>query len=182
MKREALTAEVVRQLLDYDPSTGVFRWKARGPEWFPTPRRVNSWNGRHAGQIAAYQSPRGYQHIQIFKVRHAAHRLAWLFAHGAWPKGEIDHINHVRNDNRIGNLRDVPSGGNQRNRRLRCNNTSGHAGITKPKGCRKWLVRIGSGVEQRRHIGYFETLEEAIAARQCAMQQHGYHENHGKRS
>jgi len=101
----ALTVERVRELLAYDPSTGVFTWRHS--------RRGQSPAGRVAG--GAWGSG-GYIGICVDGNRCLAHRLAWFYVHGEWPKHQIDHINGARSDNRIANLRDVPATTNQQNR------------------------------------------------------------------
>lgn len=100
----ALTANRVRELLDYDAATGQFTWLV-------TASRVAT-----AGSRAGSMDRNGYIRISLDGRRYLAHRLAWLMTHGEWPRGQIDHINGVRNDNRIANLRDVSACENQQNR------------------------------------------------------------------
>ncbi len=107
-----------------------------------------------------------------------AHRVAWVVYYGKWPKGQIDHINGDRADNRIGNLRDVNSSKNSRNSKMKSNNTSGHNGIYWYERYGKWQVSGGAD-GRKKHIGYFEDLEDAIAARAEFNRQNGYSERHG---
>ncbi len=98
-----LTQERMRQLLDYNPETGDFTWlKCTG-------RRVVH------GERAGWPDDRGYIKIGIDGRKYFAHRLVWLHVFGRWPTAVIDHINHVRHDNRIANLRDVSIIDNCRN-------------------------------------------------------------------
>jgi hypothetical protein len=94
--------------LEYDPETGVFIWSPRpGDKW---------WNAQFPGEVAGTMDSGGYRRIGIDGKYYGAARLAWLYVHGEWPKNEIDHINRVRDDDRIVNLRDVTHTGNQNNR------------------------------------------------------------------
>lgn len=90
-----LSAESLREVLDYCPDSGEFTWKV--------------YRGRCAkvGSKAGTLKPTGYVAIILFGKWYGAHRLAWLHVHGAWPNGDIDHINGCPSDNRIANLRDV---------------------------------------------------------------------------
>lgn len=103
-----LTAERVREILDYDPLTGVFRWAIR-----TSPAAAA---GDVAGSLYA-----GYRRIRIAGRAYLAHRLAWLHVHGEWPAGEVDHRNGNPGDNRIGNLRVVTPQENKHNIHVRPN-------------------------------------------------------------
>src|SRR5689334_22074801 len=99
--------ELLRKLLDYDPETGLFRWKARSPAMFDgNATRCNRWNGRLAGKEAGNVRGDGYRSIDVGNIKYLAHRLAWALHHGEEPI-EIDHINGDRGDNRYANLREV---------------------------------------------------------------------------
>jgi hypothetical protein len=101
-EKRPLTAEVLRTLVHYDPETGLFKWKTQ------------SWP-RNPGPIEQ-KTPKGYTRFSVLNKRYMAHRLAWLYVTGAWPRGQIDHINGDRSDNRWANLRDVTPSENARNR------------------------------------------------------------------
>ena len=101
-----LTAEKLRERLDYDPETGVFTWRVK-------PRQKSIIG--HAGHL----SKTGYVYISVQKKSYPAHRLAWLYTYGCWPHKEIDHINRVRSDNRIANLREATRAENCANRKKR---------------------------------------------------------------
>lgn len=143
-----LTADRLRDLLDYNSETGIFRWKVR------VARRVR------VGDIAG-SADNGYREIRIDYTAYRAHRLAWLYAHGVWPK-EIDHINGVMDDNRLLNLRDATKSENQQNqRRAQSNNKTGLLGVSLRRG--KFQAQImASG--KNLHLGYFATAELAHAA------------------
>jgi hypothetical protein len=98
-KAQAPTRSEAEELLDYDRATGVFTWKVS--------RGLAS-----AGRLAGWVNECGYRVIFINSKGYKAHRLAWLFVHGAWPVYTINHINGMKDDNRICNLEDIPLGEN----------------------------------------------------------------------
>lgn len=138
-----LTQERLKELLDYDPETGVFVWK------------VGKGSRAQAGQRAGCGDGKGYTQIKIDKKLYLAHRLVWFYAHGRWPKEEIDHINRVKNDNRIDNLREVTHQQQQFNK--------GAKGYYWSKWAKKWMARIKLNGKMK-YIGYYDTEEEASAA------------------
>lgn len=166
--RELPTPNQIRQLLHYEPDTGRFFWVERGPEWFThcTPGhedRIRSawnaaWSGKEAGLINGY----GYRQINIQRRHIGGHRIAWCYVYGAWPNGQIDHINGVREDNRIANLRDVSHDANQRNMRLGRHNTSGVSGVHLCKITGRWRAEVRA-FGTRHRLGRFPTLEGAQA-------------------
>lgn len=142
-----LTAEEARKLLDYDPATGFFRW------------RVDCRRAR-SGTIAGCNHSKGYIKIRSQGRVYLAHRLAWLITHGVMPKGEIDHINGLKNDNRIANLRDVSRRQNAQN--LEHHRSGRLAGALKCTNG-KWVARaIFDG--KLCHLGTFESEVEAHRA------------------
>ena len=155
VSRPELTAEQLRSILHYSPETGIFTWKVR------------TSNGVKAGDVAGCSSGGGYLRITVLSRLYQAHRLAWLYVYGEWPKGQIDHINRIRTDNRIANLREVSHKQNLQNAGKYSHNTSGHSGVVWNKRASKWLARIAHNQKQI-HLGCFNTIEEAIAARKAA--------------
>lgn len=96
------------------------------------------------------------------------------------PQEQIDHINHIRTDNRIVNLRKASNTENSRNASIGSNNTSGAVGVWFEKRRNAWVAEIK--VDRRKiHIGQFDTFDAAVAARKAAEVEFGFHENHGKR-
>ena len=124
----SLTRERLRELLEYDPVSGVFIWTVG--------RRGTAKKGTIAGRV----NSKGYREISIDGRRYKAHRLAWLHEHGYWPKHQIDHINRGRDDNRILNLRDVVQSVNLANTGPQKNNTSGVKYVHKSGN--RWVVSI----------------------------------------
>jgi hypothetical protein len=172
MIRDFPSAVYIRGLLNYAPETGEFVWRWRNdvPQW---------WNTRYAGKVAGKDNGRGYWTITIGHRSHKSHRLAWLVMTGELPSGHIDHINGVRNDNRFANLRDVSRTENNRNVALRIDNISGCVGVCWVKREGQWVAQIA--VNRRNiHLGYFDCLEGAIAARKAAEITYGFHPNHGR--
>ena len=152
MAKSDLTAARLRELLRYDPETGDFF-------------RLVALRGGKLGVVPRTTSGNGYIYISVDGGKYLAHRLAWFWAHGEWPAEDIDHINCVRSDNRLANLRSVPRFVNNQNRSsVRSDNKySGIAGVSWHKHCAKWRARITlHGVETQ--IGVYPTKEEASAA------------------
>jgi len=162
-----IAVDALRRALAYNPDTGAFTWLPRPDE----PR----WSGRWAGTVAGSYNTGGYVQIKFEGRLHSAHRLAWAFTHKEWPAGHIDHINGVRDDNRMVNLRLTDRTGNNRNACLRRDSTSGCQGVHWYVRTRRWRAQIGF-----QHLGYFNTKESAIAARKAAEREQGYHANHGR--
>lgn len=136
------------------------------------------WNSRFAGKEAlASLDANGYKTGNLFYRRTKAHRAIWAMAYGKWPDGEIDHINGHKSDNRLDNLRVVTHLANGRNLKLKKNNQSGYCGVwQRPSG--RWAALISLNGKTKT-LGTFDTIEEAIAARQKANAEHGFHANHG---
>lgn len=151
----------LNSLLDYDPETGIFVWK-----------KTLSIRAM-AGSIAGSSAKNGYRKTSIRGREHYLHRLAWAMSHGAWPIGQIDHVNGVRSDNRICNLREASPSQNVMNSKTRRDNLSGVKGVYWVACRNKWSCRItrdGNTV----FLGYFHTIEDARIARdQAAAIYHG---------
>ena len=155
------TIERVLELLTYNPETGELKWKVDrhgGPGNKLIP----------AGTIAGcFCKGNGYMHVNIDLMPHCSHRVAWAIAYGMWPTHQIDHINMDRTDNRLCNLREATNAQNSHNRKAQSNNKStGVKGVSKITWSTKdgertgFVARLGT-----KHIGLFNTLEEATSAR-----------------
>ena len=153
MARADLTAARLRELLEYDPETGVFRW------------RVSRGGSAKAGNIAGTsRNTSGRWFIVIDDATYALHRLAFLYMTGAHPKFVIDHIDGDPSNNRWANLRDVTLRVNSENRRKKhSNNTSGYLGVSLDKRRGTWGAFIKVGGKLKR-LGSYKTPEEASAA------------------
>ncbi len=161
-----LTHKKLKSLLLYNPETGLFTWLINV-------RRVK------VGDIAGYMDDDGYIRIAINHKRHRAHRLAFLYINGEFPKKHTDHINHIRDDNRWINLRDATDSENQKNASLRKDNISGIPGVTPHKQSGKWQSRVKLDGKLK-HLGLFDDKFEAICSRKSADHKYGFHENHGR--
>ena len=156
----------LRAILSYDPVSGSFTWLEREP----TSERVRSWNSRYAGKRAEHDGPHGYQQINISKRSYYAHRLAFLYMTGAFPQKDVDHKNLNKADNRWENLREATKSQNQWNRAPNRKNKCGLKGVyLYHNGRFKAQASIGG---KNRHIGYFDTAEEAHSAYRQAVAEH----------
>jgi hypothetical protein len=147
--RKTLTQEYLKTILNYNPETGVFTWN----------QKTCQASRIQPGDIAGCTNTR-YQYIEItiHRVSYKAHRLAWLYVYGTWPKKHLDHINGNRIDNRLLNLRESTSRENQQNR---IEHRNGHlVGSSFRKDIKKWQSTIVIN-KKKRHLGFFNTKEEA---------------------
>jgi hypothetical protein len=161
-----ITQSFLKEVLDYDPDTGVFHWRHRED----VPRE---WNTRHAGKVAGTVLPTGYRSIIINNEPYLGHRLAWFYMAGEWPPHQVDHINRIRGDDRFANLRLATSSENKRNRPADSDSISGVKGVHWHKPSQRWHVRVC--LRGREHsFGYFKTVEEAAeVARMAQAKLHG---------
>ena len=174
-----MDAITIRELIAYDPETGVLTWLERGPKWFAEGWDSYGWNKRYAGKPALHaKNKSGYGTGMVLSERYLSHRVAWLHFYGCWPKGQIDHLNHDRADNRIHNIRDVAAVDNCRNSTRRRDNASGASGVSWHKATGKWIANIRHAGKQK-HLGIFDNFGEACAVRKRAEYSYGYHQNHG---
>ena len=152
-----LDVELVRSLLNYDQETGIFTW------------RVTRSGSAHVGDVAGHLTPFGYIHMRIAGYRVYAHRLAWFYVYGEWPKDEIDHIDQDKAHNAISNLREADNSQNHANVSMYANNSSGI------KGVRKYWKRFRATIGVKGtiiHLGTFDTPEEARTAYINAAKKH----------
>jgi hypothetical protein len=176
--------EVLRQLLDYDPATGVLTWRTRALCWFQDGKqtRVHNaaiWNGKNAGKQAFITMlPSGHRYAGVFGQKLLAHRVIWKMVTGDEPD-TVDHVNGDASDNRWQNLRNVSQRVNSCNCKLSKNNTSGVNGVSWDERRQNWCVSVNVNY-RKLHVGAFDTLEAATAARKQAEREHGFHENHGR--
>lgn len=143
--------------------------------------RTNRSSRARAGDVAGtVNKDSGYRKISLDGKKYLAHRLVFLYVTGSWPKEQLDHIDGDRSNNRFENLHAVSHKENLRNQGIYCSNTSGHVGVHWNKKCNKWQAYIKVNGKML-HLGLFENLEDAIAARKAAEREHGFHPSHGTR-
>lgn len=163
MTKTIIAPSDLHNILNYDPVTGAFFWKAR----------------RSGAAALNSQHTEGYLYGGIMGRKYFAHRVAWAMTHGAWPADQIDHINGDRRDNRAINLRAVRPIENNRNRKLPSNSSTGVIGVFWSNAKGKWRAKItdnGRAV----HLGYFVDFASAVAARAAAEASLMFHQNHGR--
>ena len=146
-----LTIEQLKEVLEYNHDTGLFIWLK--PNNGPRAKVGDVAGGKRSGYIA----------IKIKGKAYSAHRLAHLYMTGNFPENNIDHINHIKDDNRWTNLRDATSSQNQANQVNPKNNTSGYKGVSWHKSTKKWLAKIGY-MNKDIYIGIYTTPQEAAEA------------------
>lgn len=152
MRKESITQAELKELLDYDPETGIFKWKVDRPYVVK------------AGDIAGSINGKGYVTIQIRPKTYQAHRLAWLYMTGKWPEAHMDHVNGNRADNGWLNLRQATPAENMQNKCVYANNKSGYPGVSYRDDMKKFEAYIRVAGKHRR-IGWYRTFEEACEAR-----------------
>jgi len=163
--RDHLTAEYVRERLDYELETGVLRWKSHPL----LPKQVNSLR---AGKVAGTLNKKnGYLVLGIDGESYLAHRIAWLIVTGNWPTTGIDHDDRNKTNNRFTNLRQADQSPNMANRPKQRNNKSGYKGVSFHQDTQRWYACI---MVNKRTIGLgrFSTPEEAAAAYNNAASAH----------
>lgn len=154
-----LTQDRLKELLHYDPDTGVWRWRVSRGRVIP---------GEKAGRTDA----NGYVGIRVERELYYAHRLAWVYMTGEWPLNQIDHINMDRADNRWCNLRAATVSQQRMNRRRQTNNRSGHKGVYWHKAAQKWVAEVNAD-GKKHYLGLFECPE--LAALVCSEHTAKYH-------
>jgi hypothetical protein len=145
------TQERVIELFFYNQDTGVFT------------RRAKVSGAKGVGAVVGTSSNKGYLTVNIDGKSFKLHRIAWLYVYGSMPLLDIDHINGVRDDNRIANLREASRSDNSQNRATNKNNKSGFPGVCWDATESAWKAYIGHGGKPR-FIGYYKTPELASSA------------------
>ena len=165
-----LSPEELKSIIEYNPETGEMTWRIREPSSFSCGKQSAEhncaiWNGRIAGTPAlSFVNNNGYLSGSACGRSYKAHRVAWAIYYGEWPKGDIDHVNRVRTDNRISNLRSATRSENLRNTGILDRNTSGVTGVSWAAERGQWNAKIGHRRKQI-NLGYFAQKKDAVQAR-----------------
>ena len=157
--------EDLLEVIKYDPSTGIFKY-------------IKNIKRKKAGSIANTKHSSGYIQIGLYGEIYLAHRLACFYMTKEWPEDQMDHINHIRNDNRWCNLREATNITNHMNRPMQANNKSGFTGVYFSNTYEKWIAEIKI-LGKKSFLGRYDKLEDAISARMNGNLKHGFHKNHG---
>lgn len=158
-KQEKLTQKRLKELLHYDPETGVFRWK----KYY----LINK--GKY--EVGSISKQDGYCRIHIKGKTYLAQRLAWLYVYGYFPENELDHKDQIKHHNWISNLKEASRSCNMRNTKNQINNTSGVKGVSPYKNSKKisWMVSITISTKQK-YLGLYKSFDEAVCVRLAAEQ------------
>lgn len=147
-----LNQSILKEYLEYDADSGHFY------------NKVSRSSNSKIGDIAGSTNKLGYVVINLLGKRYLAHRLAWLYVYGCWPDNEIDHIDRVKSNNSIYNLRDVSRSINGRNTPVRSHSQIGHKNIKYDKRDRMFSVCLTINGSQR-SFGRFNNLTDALYKR-----------------
>jgi hypothetical protein len=152
-----ITQARLKELLHYDLDTGIFRWK------------IYRNGSAKQGKIAGTKSKLNYLQININDHTYLGHRLAWLYVYGYFPEHGIDHINRIKTDNRIKNLREVSNQCNIRNAKIYTTNKTGIKGVHWYKRTNQWCSMI-MNKGKNYNLGLFNNFDNAVCARLAAEQ------------
>ena len=148
-----MTQDELKQILSYCPITGHFTWLS------PRANRVKI--GDRAGCINKLD---GYRQLVVNSKKYKEHRLVWFYVYGIFPTNTIDHINGIRDDNRLVNLREATLQQQNQNLTIRNDNSSGFTGVYWSKAASKWQAYIDID-GKRHHLGLFENKQDAYESR-----------------
>lgn len=153
-KMKALDPELIRSLFDYDPITGILKWKTYR-------------SGINSDRIVSSQDSRGYIVVKIDGSTYKAHRVIWAHYYGVWPVEEIDHQNFNHSDNSILNLKERTRAQNMMHSPVQIKSKSGIKGVTWFSSGKKWRADIRVNYKLI-YLGLFDSIEEAATARKKA--------------
>lgn len=162
-----INQDKLKEYLHYNEETGELTWiKKPSKKVLPNSR---------AGSL----TKSGYRHIIFDNKKYPEHRLIWFYVHGKFPDGQIDHINHIRDDNRLCNLREVSHSENARNRTKNKSSRVQEVGIWYCKRRKRYIAEITLN-QKKVYQRSFENIDDAIQARKQKAKELGFHDNHGE--
>lgn len=165
-----LRYEEVARLFTYDREAGVLYWRIRDRNTIRRKYVAGSSKGTRDG----------YRQVNIKGKKYKAHRIIMMLCFGHIPENaEIDHINHVRDDNRLCNLRFVTRSENRKNQSVSSKNTSGVTGVYFSKAKKQYVAQICVDWKVI-YLGSYDTLEDAAEARRQADRKYKFNNNHGE--
>lgn len=167
-KVDSITPEILREVLRYDPEKGKLFWRERHPSMFAEERHCKSWNTKYANTEAftanINSGATAYKYGAVFGVNLYAHRVIMSMVYGFPPTHEVDHINGIKSDNRISNLRNATRRENGCNRPAQVGGSGGGVkGITMIKSSGRWQAQIRANGKYK-YLGTFDTKAEAHEA------------------
>lgn len=172
LNKSQITQALLKEYLSYDPNTGVLTWIKK-------PSKRANINSR-AGSLVPST---GYRSINLFGKSYPEHHVVWCWYHGLWSTSLLDHQNQIRDDNRIVNLREVTIAENAQNRKRRRDTVLNESGIWYNRKRNRYVAEITKtehGKKTKIFQRSFIHIEDAIQARKEALEQAGFHKNHGR--
>lgn len=163
-RSDVISCDELKRLIKYDGETGKFTWLVDS-----TKR-----NGYSAGDNASFVEKSGYSVVCVKGKTYQAHRIAWLYCYGYWPENYIDHINRVKDDNRISNLREVSPSCNVRNCKVKTTNKTGVTGANYNPKTKSYTATIRDQSGRQTSFCGLKTLREAAMARYLGELAFGY--------
>ena len=173
-----LSYQQFKELIKYEPDTGDLFWLPRNDKYVHH-TRVNSWNTRNANRKITTIDSKGYLQINVLGKMYRGHRVAWFLHYGEWPN-LIDHINGVRDDNRIDNMRSVDVQKNHLNQKQSSKNTSGVTGVYFNRKRGTWCAQMKFN-NHTYHLGSSKDFFEDICLRKSEERKLGFSLEHGVR-
>lgn len=168
----------LKEIFYYNTDTGHLYYRDKSPSDFSNPSKYAPWAARFKNKMAGWVREGQYVRVAVDGEQHRAHRVIFKMVHGQEPEA-VDHINGVKTDNRIENLRAANKKINAKNAKTYSTNTSGFRGVRFNDSFRKWGASIT--VDQRRiNLGWYGNFDEAVEARLKAERRFNFHPNHGR--
>lgn len=160
-KQDNLKHNVLLTYLTYNSETGIFQ------------HNINNGSAKKGSRAGTLSKAKGYRVITLKGIKYQEHRLVWFYTYKVWPEKQIDHINGIKDDNRIINLREATGTQNQGNRKSANNSSSQYKGVYWSKQAKKWQVQIRSKKDSK-YLGlYTDEIEAAKAYNEVAIKQFG---------